>query len=73
MSRYNIKEKIERGPNGNVVSEIWEIFHEDGRLIKGGILSEKIAQEDVEALTTIDELEEASKHIKVNHSKSTPN
>ncbi|WEF10962.1 hypothetical protein M9782_17450 [Pectobacterium actinidiae] len=71
MSRYNIKENIERDPNGNVISETWEIFNEDGRLIKGGILSEKIAQEEVEALDTIDELEEASKHIKVSHKKST--
>lgn len=72
MSRYNIKEKIKRDPNGNVISETWEIFHEDGRLIKGGILSEKIAQEDVEALDTIDELKEISKHIKTSHRKSTP-
>ncbi|MFP9443067.1 hypothetical protein [Pectobacterium brasiliense] len=71
MSRYNIKENIEIDPNGNVISETWEIFHEDGRLIKGGILSKKIAQEEVEALDTIDELEEASKHIKVSHKKST--
>ncbi|WP_127156988.1 hypothetical protein [Pectobacterium polaris] len=72
MSRYNIKEKIKRDPNGNIVSETWEIFHEDGRLIKAGILSEKIMQEDVEALDSIDELEEASKHIKASHRKSTP-
>ncbi|KAA9001629.1 hypothetical protein FJU30_04870 [Affinibrenneria salicis] len=71
MSRYNIKENIEIDPNGNIISETWEIFHEDGRLIKSGILSEKIAQEEVEALDTIDELEEASKHIKVSHKKST--
>lgn len=71
ISRYNIKENIKKDSYGNVISTTWEIFHDDGRLLKSGILSEKIAQEDVEALNTIDELEEASEHIKVCHRTST--
>ncbi|HGW5508391.1 TPA: hypothetical protein ACNH1V_002462 [Citrobacter koseri] len=71
MSQYNIKENVKKDPDGNVISTTWEIHHENGKLLKSGILSKEEAQVDVEALDTIDELEEASKHIKVRHQTST--
>ena len=72
MSQYSIKENVKKDPNGNVISTTWEIYHENGKLLKSGILSKEATQVDVEALDTINELEEASKHIKVRHRTSTP-
>lgn len=72
MAQYNIKENVKKDPDGNIISKTWEIHHKNGKLLKSGILSKEAAQVEVEALDTINELEEASKHIKVRHRTSTP-
>ncbi|EFB4807364.1 hypothetical protein F3647_23175 [Escherichia coli] len=50
MSQYKIEEKIEYDPDGNVISRLWNVYYEDGRLAEGGLLSKEVAQQTANIL-----------------------
>ncbi|QJU38546.1 hypothetical protein [Serratia marcescens] len=65
MSQYKIEEKIDYAPDGTVISRQWEVYHQDGRLAKGGLESKEIAQQTVKVF----EEREEFKKIKMPPSK----
>ncbi|EHP7597639.1 hypothetical protein KP220_000493 [Salmonella enterica] len=65
MSQYKIEEKIDYAPDGTVISRQWEVYHQDGRLVKGGLESEEMAQHTVkifEERAELDKLKISDNH-----------
>lgn len=47
MSQYKIEKRIKYDTDGSIISTVWDVYHEDGQLAEGGLLSEEMAQQAV--------------------------
>ncbi|HCT5558318.1 TPA: hypothetical protein OT136_003622 [Enterobacter hormaechei] len=47
MSQYKIEKRIKYDTDGSIISTLWDVYHENGQLTEGGLLSEEMAQQAV--------------------------
>ncbi|EBE1054613.1 hypothetical protein NK678_004655 [Salmonella enterica] len=58
MSQYKIEKRTKYATDGSIISTVWDVYHEDGRVAESDLVSEEKAQEMVEAYETMDVLSE---------------
>ncbi|HHQ8347465.1 TPA: hypothetical protein ACSUN1_001632 [Salmonella enterica subsp. diarizonae] len=56
MSQYKIEKRTKYDTDGSIISTVWDVYHEDGQLAEGGLLSEEMAQGMLEVYESREEL-----------------
>ncbi len=63
MSQYKIEKRTKYATDGTIISTVWDIYDEEGRVIERGLDSEEIAQGIVEMHKTRNELKKIKTNI----------
>lgn len=71
MSQYKIEKRTKYDTDGSIISTVWDVYHEDGRLAEEGIDSKEKAQIKMEVLELNDALKITA--IPLNDSKPKSN
>lgn len=62
MSQYKIEKRIKYATDGTIISTVWDIYYEDGKIARRGLDTEEMAQEIMEYLEMTDKLEAKQHH-----------
>ncbi|ECC2642021.1 hypothetical protein FOV11_23815 [Salmonella enterica] len=65
MSQYKIEKRTKYDTDGSIISTVWDIYDENGRIARSGLESKEIAQQTVKVF----EEREEFKKIKMPPSK----
>lgn len=71
MSQYKIEKRTKYDTDGSIISTVWDIYDEDGRVVESGLVSKEMAQGIAEVHKTRDEIKKLKTDI-IHKNESKP-